>query len=180
MGTPPWEGPWLRATPEKFELMVVEYLRDLGERLTKFEITHQTALTTPDGEFDMDALATFEALGAEFVVLVECKHHKNPIKRELVQVLADKLTGSRTHKGILFSTVSFQKGAVKFARARRIALVHFTEGGPVYEARAFYSPDVARRPYDAYLVTLTDTGSMNYRYGAFNEVKNLLLFPPTG
>jgi restriction system protein len=113
--------------------MVVDYLRALDHQLKDFTVEHQTPLASPDGEFNMDAVATFEALGANFLVLVECKHHKNPIKRELVQVLADKLSSTPGHKGMLFSTATFQKGAINYAISRRIALVHFTEGGSIYE-----------------------------------------------
>ncbi len=122
----------------------------------------------------MDAVATFDAFGAEFRVLVECKHHKNPIKRELVQVLADKLRSVHAQKAMMFSTTTFQRGAIEYARAQRIALVHFTEGGPIYETRARDSQPGPKRPYDAYFVTLSDGGGMSYRFGSFDDVNRLL------
>ena len=51
--------------------------------LDQFTVRQRTPIAGPDGEFEMVALATFFALGATFVVLVECKHHRNRIKREL-------------------------------------------------------------------------------------------------
>lgn len=171
----PWERAWLNVTPEQFERMVVEHLRRVGRPLTSFEVQHQTPVASPDGEFDIDAVATFEALGAKFIVLVECKHHRNAIKRELVQVLSDKLSSARAHKGMLFSTASFQKGAIEYAASRRIALVHFTEGGPVFETRAqFGTPAGPHRPYDAYLVTQSERGGISYRFWAFDELARVL------
>ena len=39
-------------------------------------------------EYEIDVVARFTILeGAEIVVLIECKHYKNSIKRELVQTL---------------------------------------------------------------------------------------------
>ena len=35
----------------------------------------------------VDVTVRFSALGMEFLVLIECNHHKNRIKREVLQVL---------------------------------------------------------------------------------------------
>jgi len=175
----PWERKWLDVTPDLFERMVVDYLRALDHQLKDFTVEHQTPLASPDGEFHMDAVATFEALGADFLVLVECKHHKNPIKRELVQVLADKLSSTHGHKGMLFSTAKFQKGAINYAISRRIALVHFTDGGPIYETKTPNCPVGPNRPYDAYFVGLSESGGMTYRLGAYDDVA-VLIFGSSG
>ena len=171
---PPWRREWIHVTPHQFELMVVEYLRTVGHHLKDFKVEHQTPLTSPDGEFNIDAVAKFEAFGADFLVLVECKHHKNPIKRELVQVLGDRLSSMHGHKGMMFSTATFQKGAIEYAKSRRIALVHFTEGGPIYETKAQNGPVGPNRPYDAYFVNLSEEGSMTYRSGAYRDVSDLI------
>lgn len=95
-----------------------------------------------------------------------------------MQVLADKLSSDRAHKGMLFSTASFQKGAIEYAASRRIALVHFTEEGPVFETRAqFGTPAGPHRPYDAYLVTQSEGGGMSYRFGAVDELARVLFEP---
>ena len=175
----PWKREWLGMTPDQFERMVVDYLRAMDHQLKDFTIEHQTPLASPDGEFNMDAIATFEALGADFLVLVECKHHKNPIKRELVQVLADKLSSTHGHKGMMFSTAPFQKGAIEYAMARRIALVHFTEGGPIYETKTQNGPVGPNKPYDAYFVGLSQSGNMTYGFGAYDDVA-AMIFGSTG
>lgn len=166
MGTAPWMREWLTLNPTEFEQLVVAHLRGLGQPLRQFEIQHRRQLSGPDGEFEIDAVATFEALGVEFIVLVECKHHKNPIKREVVQVLADKVGSVRAHKGVLFSTAAFQSGAVELAASRRLALVHFTEGGPIYETKAAFGPQGPKRPYDSYSVSQSSSGGMTYHSDA--------------
>jgi Restriction endonuclease len=125
-------------------------------------------------EFEIDALVRFEFLGAEFLVLVECKHHRNRLKRELVQVLRDRVRSVSAHKGILFSTGGFQKGAVEYAQAQKITLVHFTEGGPIYETNARGGHDGPRREYDDYVVTLTGDGTVSYRFGDYEGVTNYI------
>lgn len=170
----PWDREWLRVTPEQFERMVVGYLRGLGQPLTKFDVRCQEVVAGPDGEFRMDGVATFEALGADFLILVECKHHKNPIKRELIQVLVDKVHSVRAHKGMFFSTAPFQKGAIEYALSHKIALVHFTEGGPIYETRASFGPEGPRRPYDSCFLTLSERGGISYHFGTHETVTKFL------
>jgi len=116
MTMPPWDRGWLQVSPEGFERTVVAFLRNLEGDLAEFSVTHREILSGPDGEFVLDAVVKFEALGAEFLVVVECKHHKNSIKRELVQVLRDKVRSLSADKGMLFSTAPFQSGAVEYAR----------------------------------------------------------------
>jgi hypothetical protein len=41
--------------------------------------------------YEIDVSVRFEALGADFLVLVECKHQKRPVERERVQVLLDRI-----------------------------------------------------------------------------------------
>lgn len=153
---------WLQVTPDEFERMVVQFLRKLGHSLESFAVTHHEALSSPDGTFQLDATARFRALGADFTVVIECKHHRNPIKRELVQVLADKVAALRAQKGMLFTTAPFQRGAIAYAQSRNIALVSFSHGGPVYHTRSLHSAPAPRRAYDAHLISLTDSGLASF------------------
>ena len=159
--------------------MVVDYLTSLGKPLKSFSVQHQARAAGHDGTYNMDAVAVFEALGADFVVLVECKHHRNPIKRELVQVLADKVASTRAQKGMLFSTASFQRGALEYAKERGIALVHFTEGGPVFETKSHGGARGPNRPYEAYWVNVGENGGMSYRFGAYEDLASVI-FPHAG
>ncbi len=168
----PWQRNWLKVTPEKFEEMTAKYLRDLKRELNEFTVTKHATLRGPDGEFVLDAVARFEVFGAEFVVVIECKHHKHPVKRELIQVLRDKARSVKAQKAMMFSTGGFQKGAIAYAKSQGIALVHFTEGGPIYETRAFGGQE-GLREYDQYYVTLNEAGNLIYG-GSAAEVTDFL------
>lgn len=119
-------------TPEKFEQLVHGYLSDLGKDLKSFEAVHNSNVQAHDGTYQIDVKATFEALGCDFVVLVECKRHRSAIKREVIQVLHDKIRSTGAHKGILFSTSKFQEGAREYALKHGIALVRVIEGRYTY------------------------------------------------
>ena len=120
-------------TPEEYELQVKMWLESVGHELDSFSAAHREILSGADGEYEIDVVVRFKALGGvQFKMLVECKKHKNPIKRELVQALHQKQLSLGANKGILVSTSAFQEGAIKFARAHGIALVKLISGIAMY------------------------------------------------
>lgn len=160
----PWERDWLRVSPEQFEEMVVRYLRRRKGYLHEFEVQRRARISGPDGEFEIDAVASFAALGAQFVVIIECKHHRNPIKRELVQVLRDKVRSVSAQKGMLFSTSGFQRGAVEYAEKQGLALIHFTGVGVVFETRGDDISDLTIPKFEAHRVQVEQHGDLTYRF----------------
>lgn len=74
-------------TPEQFEREVQKQITEMGVGLSEFEVRRLEKISAADGVYEIDVTARFDALGANFLVLIECKHHKNPIKRDVVQVL---------------------------------------------------------------------------------------------
>lgn len=123
-------------SPTEFELLVKEYLEGAAKGLKDFKALHNVHLLKSDGEYQIDIYAEFEVLGASFKVLVECKRHKSDIKREVVQLLYDKLRATGTHKGMIFSTSEFQSGAYKFAEEHGIALIRVIEGRYTYATKS--------------------------------------------
>ncbi len=88
------------------------------------------------GEYAFDVVVRFSRFGgAEFTVLVEWKRHRDAVKRDLVLILDRKLMDVEAHKGMMFSTSGFQKGAIEFASQNGIALLTFRDGRAIYETR---------------------------------------------
>ncbi len=131
-------------TPEQFELFVCRLLRTSSHFLEFLKVEHSVRVQGYGGEFEIDVLASFRVLGADFRVLVECKHHKSAIKRDLVQILADKVRLLRAHKGLLFATSNFQVGAIEYAEKHGIALVKITKSGQDWIRRN------KQQPFDEY------------------------------
>lgn len=115
-----------RLSPKKFEHIVKAYLESVSTELVNFKAIHRESVSGVGGLYEIDVTVRFKALGAEFLVLVECKHHKNPIKRDIVQILYDRICSIGAHKGMIFATTSFQSGAIKYAKAHGIALITIT------------------------------------------------------
>lgn len=116
-------------SPEEYELYCTEVLKNYAaeEKLKDFSIHHNVVIPSDDGTYQLDIYATFVALGVQFKVIAECKRYTNPVNREKVVVLADKVKSLGAHKGILISTSGFQSGAFEYAKKHGIALIQIVD-----------------------------------------------------
>jgi restriction system protein len=154
-------------TPIQFEREVKAILDKVNAKIISFDSKHLEKLSGNIGEYEIDITIRFEALGVKYLTLVECKHHKNPIKREVIQILHDKIRETGAHKGIVFATTTFQRGAIEYARSHGIALIKIAEGKAFYEVRGSHTraeppPWANIPPYMGYSVELSDSGSLLY------------------
>ncbi|MBD9478868.1 restriction endonuclease [Pseudoxanthomonas sp. PXM02] len=122
-----FEAP-IELTPRQFELAVKGILDAACGGLESYESKHLEKFSASDGDYEIDVTARFNALGANFLVLVECKHHKRKIERQDVQVLDARIRSMNAHKGMIFSTSGFQAGAISYADEHGIALVRLVDG----------------------------------------------------
>ncbi len=132
-------------TPAEFESYVVELFTAVAPFAEDFTVTLHDKIIGPDGVYDFDATVRFTLGGMQFLVLVEAKRHRYPIKRELVQVLHAKLQSVGAHKAVMFSTAPYQRGALEYAKKHGIALVTVTEGRFTYETRSLDASPVLDR-----------------------------------
>lgn len=110
-----------RITPLEFELEVRRLLQAAAGSLKSFSADHRPVISGVDGDYEIDVAITFEAVGVNFLVLVECKKTSRPIEREVIQVLHDRVRSTGAHKGIVFSSQPYQRGAINYAQRHGIA-----------------------------------------------------------
>lgn len=123
-------------TPTDFEKYVKSLFERFDSQIKHFEVSHNVKEKTNDGEYQIDIKITFDFLGAEFITLVECKRHKSPIKREVIQILKDKIERIGAHKGIIVSTSDFQKGALEYSKVHGIGLANIVDGKITYSVKS--------------------------------------------
>jgi len=133
------EGP-LDLSPREYELAVKDILDGTGMALSEFSSRHLEDVPGVDGSYAIDVTVRFSALGAEFLVLVECKHEKRKVERQAVQVLHDKVRSTGAQKGMLFSVAGFQQGAIEYALVHGIALVQLADGDSSWFTRSAGPP----------------------------------------
>lgn len=136
-------------TPTEFEICCMDILKEYAaeENLNNFIIEHNVKVPADDGIYQIDAYASFEAMGVSFKVLVECKQYSTPVKRDVVVLLADKVRSIGAHKGILMSTCGFQSGACEYAEKHGIALLQVLDKTVMHVKNAYYpdTEEVKRR-----------------------------------
>jgi hypothetical protein len=145
-------------TPREFEEFVADVLAAAAPQLEAYTVTLQDQVEAPDGTYTFDATVRYELAGFAYLVLIEAKRHKNPIKREAVQTLHQKMQSVGGQKAILVSTSPFQSGALEFAKQHGIALVTVTEGRFTIETRSADAPPVPTREAAARLGVPTFVG----------------------
>lgn len=129
-------------TPYEFEQYVMLLLEDTIKDLTNAEVKHNELFKTAEGNYQIDGTIRFDAMGVNYLTIVECKMYKGPISREKVQVLYDKLRATGAQKGILVTTSFFQSGAIDYASSHGIALVQIIDGKLTYEVRCYNPQDI--------------------------------------
>lgn len=110
-------------TPVEFEKASLEWLKRQGDTYPNGCVEHNVMIHTRNGNYQIDGRIRFYAYGVPFTIIVECKMYKQAVNREKVVVLLDKVRELGAQKGILVTTASFQKGAIKFAKNNGITLV---------------------------------------------------------
>ncbi len=143
MWNPGSETPWnptvpVEVTPEEYERQVLAWLRQSAGNLESFQANHLQKLEGKGGEYEFDIVIKFSILGgACIVVLVECKRYIRPVEREKILALHAKIQDVGAHKGMIFSTSGFQRGAIDYAAVHGIATITFIDGASTFETRGY-------------------------------------------
>lgn len=136
------DSPWnpkspVEITPQQFERQVVEWIKDSISSTSDAQITHQAIVPGQGGEYAIDIQARLNLLkGASIDILIECKHQRRSVERDEILILEGKLRDTGAHKGMLFATSGFQKGAISYAKAHGIATITVINGSWLYETRS--------------------------------------------
>lgn len=163
-------------TPEEFERQVNLWLKRSSHGLKNFRVTHRKKLEGHGGEYELDAVAEFEAFdGASMIVLVECKYYKNPVERDIVMLLDAKIRDTGSHKGIVFTTSGFQSGALEYAKAHGIATIIVQDGQAAYQTRSINGvatpPWYPQYNYIGWMAGINENGNETYRLVAYDYLE---------
>lgn len=172
--------PTFTLSPADYERAVADLVQTTGLEVTDWQVQHLDPVEGVDGTYIIDVTVRFRLMGADFLMLFECKRHASPVKREHVQVLKDKLHSTGAHKGVVVAANGFQRGALEYARTHGIACVRLVDEAWTYESREMTAsvPQPVGK-YVAYEHELTDRGYGNTLLtGQAEYFRKLLLKPP--
>lgn len=127
--------PTFDITPKAYEEAVAAIATSMDLELLDWRVTHLDTLKGLDGTYIVDVTARFQLDGMDFLILFECKRHKDPVKRSDVQVLLAKLQSIGAQKGVVVAATGFQRGALELAKAHGIACVRLVDNAFTYVTR---------------------------------------------
>lgn len=136
----------LEMSPTDFEKYSLQILESKTKGLENVKFVHNKVVEAYDGNYQLDGYIEFEVMGVLYKTIIECKHYRYPISRDIVQKVYDNLRAIGAHKGIVISTSNFQTGAITYAKNHGIALIQMTEAGDLYEARSLCNV-IMNHPY---------------------------------
>jgi restriction system protein len=123
-------------TPKEYERQVLEWVEGSEDRISDVQVSQRDLVEGDSGEYEIDVHAELSLFqGAQLKVLIECKRWSHPVPRDELLTLKGKLEDIGAHKGMMFTTSRFQRGALNYAKTEGIAAVEFKSGGASYQTK---------------------------------------------
>ena len=164
-------------SPRDFEKYCRDILLGFAEEagLQDFQIYHDEKIKGHDGTYQIDVYGIFRISKMEFKILCECKQYKNPVKREVVTSLNQKLQSLGCQKGVVMTTSDFQSGAISFAKEHGIALIKVYDYN--YDFLSHSSGSVVEDPNDPFIVAERMMPPVRASYYTTDYEKPVLIYP---
>ena len=175
----PWNPPRpAQVTPAEYEAQVCSWLSQ-SEDFPCINWINREVISGRGGDYEIDVLGEMTLLGgALFRILVECKRWNRPVDRNVVLAHAMKLQNTAAHKGMIFATSGFQRGAIKAATEHGIATLTFEDGNARYRTRSKEPPHeppgcILFPTYAAYLMSATGASTFSLSRVSSDDVDPL-------
>jgi hypothetical protein len=114
----------------KYERPVASLIEDLAMRdlVIKPTIKHRHKYTGKSGQtYEIDISYIFRVSEADYLTLVECKHWNKRVGCDVIAAFHAVIEDIGAHKGIVVTSVGFQKGAIGLAGKNGIALFKMSD-----------------------------------------------------
>jgi hypothetical protein len=106
--------------------LIDELLRE--DLVIKATVQHLARLKGSSGEeYEVDIAYRFRVANVDYLTVVECKHWHRRVGRNVVAALKTLVMDVGAHKGLIVSTVGFQRGAIGLALKNGIGLLKVTD-----------------------------------------------------
>ncbi len=100
-----------------FELFVADMYRDSEDVM----VSHNVTETGKSGaKRQIDVLVLHRTRLHQYKTIIECKKWKNKVDRPVIDVLAAAIDDLSASKGVVFTTVGYEEGALQYAKSKNI------------------------------------------------------------
>lgn len=100
-----------------FELFVTEMYKHSDEVVVQHNVTE---IGKSNAKRQIDVLVTQKTKLHTLKILVECKFWKDKVDRPVIDVLAAAIEDLNAAKGVIFTTVGYEDGAIQYAKNKNI------------------------------------------------------------
>ena len=132
-------------SPTEFEEFCLDFVSKQLNGAKDISIEHDKKVDAHDGTYQIDGLIEFTIGCIRCKTILECKQYKNPVPREKIEILFNRLCSIGANKGILISTAGFQSGAIKYASEHGIALIQILDRCIKFIQMSGEKPDTSRQ-----------------------------------
>lgn len=131
------------------------FVQEVLDSLVGVDVHHQKVYEgrVSRRKIKVDVSFDYEVAGSHLLFLVECKHYSHRVGVDDVEEFHSKIDDIGAHKGIMVTTVGYQKGAIMTGEARGMALALLTREPQKGELRYVVnsvSPPPVRPPNDEF------------------------------
>lgn len=115
------------STSSDYEMLILALLNQEINGLSGIEVVEMSRDVSMTGlsgyTHQIDVLYRMKIWLTELLVLVECKQYEKHVGVDDLLEFKSRLEDLRAHKGVFVTSSGYQRGAIEFARANRIALL---------------------------------------------------------
>lgn len=167
-------------TPTDFEKLCIDLLiKTKGfDKLENVIVEHNRKELVNGQKYQLDGYIEYDLLEVRHKVIVECKRYKNPVSREKVSVLKDKVQELGAQKGILITTCGYQEGAMNYAKEHGIGLMRVVDKGllTVQASACTISHEELSKRHASILEHSVLMYDLNYNFPQYNLSQNISEF----
>jgi hypothetical protein len=114
--------------PHEVEIFIVRELRKAGLEPTGVKVRDRTEPKDGDGDYVVELGCALRIGEAERSVLIQCRNERAMVTPALVEALHGRLVPAKVQHAMMFSTIGFEPGAIRRARALGIPLFTVADG----------------------------------------------------
>ena len=104
-------------SPQDVEREVKRHFDEAGGGLSQYSSSLRELIPGMDGEYESDVVASFLALGVRMRVLIECKHHRRPVARDVIALLVHNSRAQAPRRALWFQPRASSRAPWKSPRS---------------------------------------------------------------
>lgn len=104
---------------KEFEFFVADIYRESDEIKVEHDVTE---IGKSNAKRQIDVKVTQRTKLHTYITIIECKRWKKRVTRQVIDVLFASVEDLNANKGVIFTTIGYEEGAIEYAKSKNIDL----------------------------------------------------------